>query len=356
MTVDAARIEAIIGAYDATSPFSGVVLVQAQGEAVFAKGYGWANRAEAMPNTINTRFAMASGCKTFTSVAVCQLVDQGLLAFETRLKDCLEIAFPAFDPQITVHHLLTHSAGIPDYFDEEVMNDYAALWHERPIYTMRTPHDFLPMFQHEPMKFAPGERFAYSNAGFIVLGLIVEQQTGMPFPAYVETQIFAPCGMADSGYFALDQLPARTAYGYIENTADQTWRTNIYAVPIVGGPDGGAFATAPDMSKFWTALFDSQLVSHAITERMLTPHMAATSMGTETYYGYGVWMTKQESAVCSYYALGGDPGVRFLSAVHPEPGLVITVIGNTDKAIWPLYKAIVSVAVSRPRSLGPCQA
>ncbi|MEE8292299.1 MAG: serine hydrolase domain-containing protein [Candidatus Tectomicrobia bacterium] len=342
--MDAARIAAAIVAQDQTSPFSGVVLIQEHGQTVFGQGYGFANRAESIPNTLHTRFGMASGCKIFTGIAICQLVEKGLLAFDARLKDCLDIVFPAFAPNITVHHLLTHSSGIPDYFDEEVMEDYEALWHHRPMYNIRTPRDFLPLFQHERMKFAPGEQFSYSNAGFIVLGLIVEQQTAMSFPAYVETSIFAPCGMTDSGYFAMDQLPTRTAYGYMENKADKTWKTNIYAVPIVGGPDGGAFTTAPDMVKFWTALLTHQLFGNAsTTAQFFTPHIGVENTPRHTLYGYGVWMTQQAGAV-SYYVIGEDPGAQLLSTVYPEQGLLITVMGNTDKPIWPLYNEIESIA------------
>ena len=238
--------------------------MQEHGQTVFGQGYGFANRAESIPNTLHTRFGMASGCKIFTGVAICQLVEKGLLAFDARLKDCLDIAFPTFDPNITVHHLLTHSSGIPDYFDEEVMEDFEALWHHRPMYNVRTPRDFLPMFQHERMKFAPGEQFSYSNAGFIVLGLIVEQQTAMRFPAYVETSIFAP-------------------------------------------------------------------------------HIGVENARRHTVYGYGVWMTQKAGAV-SYYVIGEDPGARFLSTVYPEQGLLITVMGNTDNPIWPLYNEIKSIA------------
>lgn len=346
MTIDVSKIEGVINKQGEKLPFSGVVLVQESGETVFAKGYGLTNRAEPVSNTINTRFAMASGCKIFTGIAICQLVEKELISFDTLLKDCLDISFPEFDPNITVHHLLTHSSGIPDYFDEEVMDDYEALWQDRPTYTIRGPKDFLPMFQNEKMKFTPGERFSYSNAGFIVLGLIIEQQTGLRFTDYVETHVFAPCGMTDSGYFAMDQLPTRTAYGYIENEEDHTWHTNFFAVPIIGGPDGGAFTTAPDMVKFWNALFEHKLLSKALTEQLLTPHIQAETEDDDTYYGYGVWITKDEDEIIAYYVEGCDPGVAFISTVYPGKDIQITVIGNTDKPTWPIYDGIVSAAVA----------
>jgi CubicO group peptidase (beta-lactamase class C family) len=174
MPIQISELERAIAEQHEKSPFSGVIWLKERDKIIFAESYGLANRSEAIPNTLQTRFATASGTKTFTGVAICQLVEQNLLAFDTLLKDCLNISFPTFDPAISVHHLLTHSSGIPDYFDEAVMDDYEDLWKDRPMYSVRSLEDFLPMFQDRAMEFAPGEKFAYSNAGYILLGLIVE--------------------------------------------------------------------------------------------------------------------------------------------------------------------------------------
>ncbi len=343
MTIDTAKLEAIINEHIASQPFSGVILVHAKDETVFAKGYGFAHRADRIPNDIHTRFDIASGGKLFTGIAVCQLVEQGLITFDTLLKDCLALPFPRFDPGITVRHLLTHSSGIPDYFDEDkpdiVIAEYAALWNERPMYTMRSGKDYLPLFQDKEAKFAPGERFGYNNAGFILLGMIVEQQAGMPFGEYMAKHVFAPAGMVDSGYFALDRLPERTAYGYIEDD-DGDWHTYIYSIPVVGQGDGGTFVTAPDMAKFWSALFARRLLSPAMTETYLHPHIAAESEGPDRYYGYGIWMVKEGDTVTEYFAVGGDPGATFLSVYHVPHDLHITIIGNTESPTGPLYRAL----------------
>ncbi|NBD35632.1 MAG: serine hydrolase [Chloroflexi bacterium] len=349
MTLGASKISSAIQAGQADDPFSGVIFVR-QGDAqLFAQGYGFANRAAQIPNRVNTRFGIASGCKVFTGVAICQLVEAGKLSFETPLTDCLDIDFPHFDPDITVGQILTHSSGLPDYFDEEIMDDeaYELLWHERPMYLMRSPRDMLPLFQNEPMKFAPGARFSYNNAGFIVLGLIVEQQSGMPFPEYVEQHIFAPAGMDDSGYFALDQLPPRTASGYILDDGGQ-WRTNIYSIPVIGGPDGGAFTTAPDMAKFWDALLGHQLLSEELTAAMLTPHISTgeDDEALDRYYGYGIWITKKEGQPRSYYAVGGDPGVAFISEYFVDEELLVTILGNTENALWRICGPVIDAALA----------
>jgi CubicO group peptidase (beta-lactamase class C family) len=169
-----------------------------------------------------------------------------------------------------------------------------------------------------------------------VLGLIVEQQTGMRFTEYVEQHVFAPAGMRDSGYFALDRLPERTAYGYVEEV-DGVWRTNIYTIPIVGQPDGGAFVTAPDMAKFWDALVGHRLLSPEMTRQMLRRHVPAGR--DDRYYGYGVWIGGQAGQM-HYRALGGDPGVAFVSTLFPERDITATVIGNIETPAWAMYRAV----------------
>lgn len=336
MPIDVAKLATELESLPAESPFSGVVTVHQRGEQVFAQAYGDANKSDSLPNKIDTKFAVASGAKTFTAVAICQLIEQGVLALDTRLVDCLDVKFPQFDPAVTVHQLLSHTSGIPDYFDEEVMDDYEALWAERPMYKIRTPKDFLPLFQDAPMKFAPGAKFAYNNAGYVVLGLIVEQASGMAFPDYVQQHIFDPCGMRDSGYYRFDRLPAHTATGYVRD-ADGGWRSNIYTMPIVGGPDGGVYVTAPDVRKFWDNLRNNRLLGADMTRAMLS---VQATMDGENAYGYGVWLKTADGAVTRVHMEGADPGVAFYSAVYPEHEIEFTVIGNTGDDTWPAVKTV----------------
>jgi CubicO group peptidase (beta-lactamase class C family) len=316
--------------------FSGVVLVRKGNEVAVEMAAGFSNRSNEKLNTVNTRFGIASGCKLFTAVAIAQLVEKGQLQFETLLKDCLDIEFPYFDENITIHHLLTHSSGIPDYFDEEIMDDFEELWKTTPMYLLNSPRDFLPLFQQGKMKFSPGVKFHYNNAAFIVLGLIVEQQTGMSFTEYVEKHIFQRCGMVNSGYFSLNQLPANTAAGYID-LEDGTWKTNIYSLPIKGGADGGAFITAPDMMLFWEALMNHRLLSEETTKKLLTPHI---NVKEDDYYGYGIWITKRDEEIYKYHIMGYDPGVCFHSAYYPQLQTILAIPSNQSTGAFRLMKKI----------------
>ena len=323
-------------------PFAGVISVRERDEVVFEQGFGLAHRAECVPNTPATRFAIASGTKTLTAIAVAQLVEQGLLAFDVRLAECLDAPPPGFDPDVTLHHLLTHSGGIPDYFDEGVMDDYEALWRVRPMYAFRTPSDFLPLFAHLPMKAAPGTAWAYNNAGYVLLGLVVERASGMPFTAYVERHVMQACGMAASGFFPLDRLPGGTARGYLPTDAGG-WRTNAYAVPIVGGADGGAYTTAGDLARLWDALLGGRLVGEATLARMLTPHWRTDLERDDRHYGYGIWIRPREGRPAAYTMMGEDPGVAFWSTYDPESGVLCSLLGNTVDASWAMLGAITPV-------------
>ena len=317
--------------------FSGSALVMRQNDILFDHQQGYANRAERIEHRMSTRFGIASGCKLFTAIAVCQLIEQDKLAFTSTLGECLTIDFPTFDPAVTVEQLLTHTSGIPDYFDESVMDDFEELWRQRPMYHIRQLRDFLPMFQHEPMRQERGV-FQYNNAGYILLGLIIEQASGLMFSDYIEQFVFKPADMNDSGYFSLDALPANTALGYIDN-ADGSWRTNHYSIPVKGGADGGAFVTAQDMAKLWCALLAHRLLGEEMTSRLLTPHVKVNDKGV--HYGYGLWIQLDANRhVFKYHVMGYDPGVSFHSAYYPATDIVSVVCSNESDGAFDLMKVI----------------
>ena len=315
--------------------FSGAAGGDTGDGAVRAFAWGLADRSGERKNRPDTKFGIASGCKVFTAVAILRLVEEGKLSLESVLAECLDETFPNFDRNITVHQLLTHTSGVPDYFDEAIMDDFEELWKELPMYTIRSPADFLPLFRDSGMMFGPGERFHYNNAGYILLGLIVEQASGMRFTDYVEKHVFRPAGMKDSGYWPLDRLPSNTATGYIDEE-DGTWRTNVYSLPVQGGSDGGAFTTVPDMHKFWDALLGRRLLREELTAKLLTRH-AADEGGDG--YGYGVWVDMEDGRAERIHVMGYDPGVSFHSAIYPASGAVFTAVSNKSEGAYPMMEA-----------------
>lgn len=317
--------------------FSGVAYLQK--EETWTAARGFANRADERPNAVDTRFGIASGSKLFTAVAICQLVEEGKLKFTDQLSELLPQDFPYFD--VTIHQLLTHTSGIPDYFDERAMNDLEELWKQYPMYLMQTASDFTPLFQDQPMMFKPGERFHYNNAGFVALGLVIEQVTGKEFANVIEERIFDPAKMKHSGYFCLDRLPGQTAFGYIEENG--AWRTNQYAIPVRGGADGGAYVTASDMANFWTGLMDGTL----LTEEMVRTILRVQASGEGGDYGYGVWIHSQSGEHLNYRVMGDDPGVSFHSVFYPADGSILTVLSNKNDGAFELTKTIEELRVEK---------
>jgi CubicO group peptidase (beta-lactamase class C family) len=254
------------------------------------------------------------------------------------LKDCIALNFPRYSPEITIRHLLTHTSGIPDYYDEEKIGDFDTFTLSTPWYALKGPRDYLAVLPDEAMKFAPGERFAYSNSGYILLGVVIEELTGQKYQDFVEQAIFKAIGMSLSGYFALNKLPEQTALGYVEEA--EGWRTNIYNLPIVGASDGGAFTTVQDIATLWKAFWGYEILPKALVEIYAQPYVKAETKRGHTYYGHGLWIYDHEGRNREEFITGADAGVSFKSSVNRVNGLQITVISNTTDGAWPVLRDI----------------
>jgi CubicO group peptidase (beta-lactamase class C family) len=224
---------------------SGVVRVDLDGITVVERAYGMANRALAVPNTANTHFAMASGSKAFTALVVMSLVDDGVLALDTTARSVLGDDLPSIDARVTVEHLLAHRSGVGDYLDESTVTDWTDYLMLVPVQELSTTEQFVPILDGHPMKSEPGARFDYSNGGYVVLALIAERVSVLPFHDLVADRVCARAGMAGTAYLRSDELPGRAALGYVD---DAGLRTNVFHLPVRGSGDGGAYTTAADMS------------------------------------------------------------------------------------------------------------
>jgi len=333
-----ASLSTLVAAQAEESDFSGVVSIVEKDDVWFEKAFGYADRSNRIPNQLDTRFGIASGTKFLTALAIGRLIDQGAVALESRLCDLVKTDFPNLSDAVTVRHLLTHTSGVYDYYDEEVEQDFDNYFVDIPWYQLETPSDYIPLFQSEGMKFEPGERYSYSNGGYILLGIIIEDVSGRRYRDFVAEEILGTCGMRDSGYFALNRLPERTALGYI-NEEDGRWHTNVYHLPIVGASDGGAFTTVDDVKKLWRAFFSNQILSPELTETFARAHVPAYSEGH--WAGCGLHM-RQGAQGLVHYIVGGDAGVGFTSQYVEPQDLIITVISNVSEGEWAMNKAITN--------------
>jgi CubicO group peptidase (beta-lactamase class C family) len=221
--------------------FSGVVRI---GDESWA--YGFADRAHEIPNTVETQFGLASGTKGFTAV-----VARAVLPLDLSARELLGNDLPLIDDRVTVEHLLTHTSGIGDYYDEDVVTDFEAYVMPVPVHELATTEDYLRVLDGHPQLYAPGEREKYCNGGYVVLALLAERATGRSFYDLVDEHVCRPAGMTATAFLRSDSLPGTAALGYLEDG-----RTNVHHLPVRGTGDGGLYSTLDDIDRFWAFVGD----------------------------------------------------------------------------------------------------
>jgi CubicO group peptidase (beta-lactamase class C family) len=304
--------------------FSGVVLIARDGTPVLERAYGYASRGHGVRNHIDTVFNIGSMTKMFTAVSIMQLVEQGKVSVDTAITRYLPDYPPDVGNRITIHHLLTHTSGMGSFWNDAFQARKASL---------QTVSDYLQLFVEEPLRFEPGERFAYSNAGYVVLGAIIEQVSGMSYDAYVAERVYAPAGMAHTAAYRLDEDVPNRALGYVRESAegDQASlypRTNLLVSPLKGSPAGGTYSTVHDLLRFAQALRNHQLLSAALTDALLQPRVAMGTRGDASYaYGFGCHSVGGVRIVGHN---GGAPGVGAQLDMYLELGYVVALLSNYD--------------------------
>jgi CubicO group peptidase (beta-lactamase class C family) len=311
--------------------FSGVVRVDRGVEVEIERAYGEAHRGFGIPNTVDTRFALASGTKGLTALAVASLVEEGALALDTPARSLLADDLPLVGDDVTVEHLLAHRSGIGDYLDEDGDVDLTAYLMPVPVHELATTEEYLAALDGHPPKFAPGARFSYSNSGYVVLAVLAERASGVAFHELVVERVCRPAGMLDTAFLRSDELPGRVALGYLE--IDGAWRTNVFHLPVRGSGDGGIYSTAADIRALWAALFAERIVPLDRVAAMTRPH----SEDGARRYGLGFWLDASGDLVTLE---GMDAGVSFRSVHDPRSDLTHTVLSNTTDGAWPLARLL----------------
>jgi CubicO group peptidase (beta-lactamase class C family) len=319
--------------------FRGNAYIVKNGEILLSHCSGYADIANKIPNVFNTRFACASMSKTFVAVGILQLIEKNRLSFDDSLKDLLDIDLGYIDSNVTVRQLLTHTSGIADY-DDESDQDVYELWANYPNYKIRRNEDLFELFKDKMMKFTPGERFDYSNSGYVLLAMIIEKITGSDFDVYLKENIFDLCSMSSTGYFESDRLPERCANGYIYDPKTDSCRTNIFSVAAKGTGDGGAYVTVEDIIRFWKGLLEYRLLSKSSVDQMFSKQSGNGDDPEEGYYGYGVWIIDNPDGSDYVYMQGLDPGVCTISEYNPNNGMISVLLSNYGDNVWARMRSI----------------
>ena len=297
-----------------------------------AKAYGMAHRGLQVANTIDTQFGIASGVKGMTALAIVSLIVDGALELSRPARTVLGHDLPLIDDAVTVEHLLSHRSGIGDYLDEDAHPDISDYVMPVPVHQLADTEQYLVALDGHPTKFKPGEDFSYCNGGFIVLALIAERVSGVPFHEFVQQRVCQPAGLSDSAFLRSDELPGRAALGYLE--VDGVMRSNILHLPVRGNGDGGIYTTVADVRRLWMAFFGGRIVPEAWVAEMVQPRSIVSE---DERYGLGFWLAGSGDAV---RLEGYDAGVSFRTWHHPRSRLTHTVISNTSEGAWPVTRAL----------------
>ena len=292
--------------------FSGTVLVAKGGRVVFAKGYGWANREHDIPNIAETKFRLGSITKPFTAMCILLLESDGKLAVTDPVNKFVEDSPDAWKG-ITLHHLLTHTSGIPG-FTEFPDN----LQHER---LPATAEKTVNRFRDKPLKFPPGERFNYSNSGYVLLGYIIEKVTGQKYEEVLQEKVFEPLGMKNSGYDHPAKVLPRRAAGYALNNGAIV--NCVHFEMDTPHAAGGLYSTVGDLLLWDQALYTEKLLPRETLVRMFT----AVKGG----YAYG-WNTGESSNRRFTGHGGGIAGFRTMLLRYPDDKVTVIVLSNFEMA------------------------
>jgi CubicO group peptidase (beta-lactamase class C family) len=310
-----ARMEQVIQSFVANKQFMGAVLVARGNDILLDKGYGFANLEWNIPNSPKTKFRLGSITKQFTAASILLLEERGKLNVNDPVKKYMPDA-PAAWEKITIFNLLTHTSGIPNFTD---FPDYRNL---EPF--SATPAELVARFRDKPLDFQPGEKWSYSNSGYVLLGCLIEKISGESYPKFVQENIFKPLGMENSGYDSNSAVIQNRASGY---SPGQNGIVNAgYVDMTIPLSAGGLYSTTEDLLRWEQGLFGGKLLSPASLKKMTTPFK------NDYAFGLGVRAVNGHEVIEHG---GGIEGFNTMLAYYPDDKLTVVVLANVNGSAPP---------------------
>lgn len=321
--------------------FSGVVFIAKGGTPVFEKAYGMANKGFSVPNRVDTKFNIASMTKMFTGVAIAQLAQSGKLHFADTVSQHLPDFHRAIADRVTIHQLLTHTSGMGSIWKQEYHRGNHALY--------RDLKDFLPLFQNDPLQFEPGAKWSYSNAGFMVLGAILEKAGGQQYGDYVRQHIFEAAGMRDTGSVDIERPVPNLAVPYTRQNwtmpGEKDWTSAVLIGLVNMIPAGGATSNAPDLLKFSRALTGFRLLNQEFTQQLITGRF---EYRPGVSYAYGIADERVQGHRILFHD-GGADGISANMDIFLALDYTAIVLSNYDHpAVNPVKNKIRQLLMAAP--------
>jgi len=337
------KLDALIGAYAQEGQFNGSVLVAEDGNIIYKKGFGMANMEWGIPNQPNTKFRLASVTKQFTAMLIVQLAAENKLKLDVPISTYLPDYPKKNGDIITIHQLLTHTSGIPNFTS---FSNYRQIMGEP-----HSPEELVNMFADSTLEFTPGDRFAYSNSGYVLLGYTIEKITGESYEQVLQSKIFTPLKMNNSGYDHNNIVIKNRASGY--NRAGTTFQHANYLDMSIPFSAGGIYSTVEDLYLWDQALYGEKLLPAKYRDLLFVNHIPAG----ENYYGYGwelgkmtVGSTDEQLSTISHS--GSINGFGTLITRIPSERSSIILLNNTgDAPLQEMTVAITGILHNKPYNL-----
>jgi CubicO group peptidase (beta-lactamase class C family) len=306
------KVDELLNAHVEVTGFGGAVLLARGGQPLVSKGYGYANIEWQIPATPQTKFRIGSVTKQFTSMLIMQLRERGKVKIEDSV--CLYVSpCPDAWKPVTLHHLLTHTSGIPTY---------TGLPEWRKVNMVpKTIDEMIGFFRDLPLEWAPGEKFAYNNSGYFLLGVVIEKATGKKYEQALQEMILTPLGMNDTGYDWPGTILPRRASGY---QGKGPGLTNAAALDMQQPYSAGAlYSTVEDLLVWDQALYTDRLLPAAARQRLWTPF--------KNNYAYGWSIAEPSAATFGHKRVAHSGGINGFSSVIvrlPEANVTAIVLAN----------------------------
>ncbi len=302
------KINEYMDAYTQLWPFSGVIAVVDKGEVIFNKSYGMASIEHSIPNSIKTKYKIASLTKQFTCMGIMILKERELLNTKDSIKKFFP-DYPEFDKRITIHNLMTHTSGL--YNDFSVIDPYLIMGK-----CLLTQKEIFNLFKDMPLEFEPGEGWNYCFFGYYLLGIIIERVSGMPYIEFIKENIFKPLGMNNSGIDDYREILPNKASGYFAS-GDRLISSEIDTMSAFSA--GALYSTVTDMLLWDEALYNEKLVSKKTMGDIFTPY--------KEEYGYG-WFIDSKLNRKRVRHSGGGNGFNHQFHRYIDDKVTIVVLSN----------------------------
>ena len=332
----AAKIQEVLALAHKYRQFNGTVLVAEDGKIIFKQGFGMANMEWGIPNTPDTKFRLGSITKQFTSMLTLQLVEQQKIKLDGKISDYLPDYRKDTGDKVTIHHLLTHTSGIPSYTSQPGFFENVS----------RNPYkvaEFVTKYASGNLEFEPGTKFSYNNSGYFLLGAIIEQVTGKPYEQVLKENVFDPVGMKNSGYDHHDTLMQKRATGYTKTA--EGYRNAAYLDMSIPYAAGSLYSTVEDLYLWDQALYTDKLISAQSKELMYKPFLDE--------YAYG-WAVANASFKINNLPVpviahgGGINGFATVIKRFPREKKLIVMLDNTSQNVQRLSVIIDKILYDQP--------